>query len=519
MEPQKSHFVTDWLDKRAKHTPQRIGLIDTSSGRAISYGEWNAAANRTANFLRALGVQKGDRVSVCASNCVEYLDVLFACGKIGAILHNLNWRLTVAELQGIIADADPCVLLYSGDWNAQINQLRAAAASVRHFVALDEPANPRDVAFAQRDQHADTLAERPDQHPDDAWAIYYTGGTTGLPKGAVMTHANATWNSVNTVVTWGITAETVAPLQLPLFHIGGAHIFCLPAVHTGGTTILCQAFDVDQTFDLIANAGVTHYVAVPTMFLLMQQHPRWESTDFSRLKLVVSGGAPCPLPIVEKFWARGIDFKVGYGLTEAPANNFWLPPQDVRRKPGSVGFPNFHVDMKIVRADGSECAAEEPGELFIRGPHVIPGYWNRPEATAESIVDGWLHTGDLARCDAEGYFYIIGRSKDMLISGGENVYPAEVESVMHSHPAVAEAALIGVPDEKWGEVGCAIVVVEPGQTLSQDELVAFLRDRLAKYKIPKTVIFVDALPRTAIGKLDKKVLVQRYGKPQSTVNS
>lgn len=511
MELQKSHFVTDWLDKRARHSPHRVGLVDTVSGREITYREWNAAANRTANFLHALGVQKGDRVAVYASNCVEYLDILFACGKIGAIQHNLNWRLTVSELKAMIEDASPLVLIYSEDWNPQVNELRAAATSLRHFVALGQPANPHDIPFAQRDEYADTLVERPDLHPDDPWAIYYTGGTTGLPKGAIMTHSNAAWNSVNTVTTWGITAESVAPLQLPLFHIGGAHIFCLPAVHVGGTTILCKTFDADQTFNLIASAGVTHYVAVPTMFLMMQQHPRWESADFSHLKLVISGGAPCPMPIVEKFWARGVDFKTGYGLTEAPANNFWLPPDDVRRKPGSVGFPNFHVDMKIVRPDGSLCNADEPGELLIRGPHVIPGYWNRPDATAESIVDGWLHTGDLARCDAEGYYYIIGRSKDMLISGGENIYPAEVESVMHSHPAVAEAALIGVPDEKWGEVGRAIVVIEPGRTLTEDELIAFLRERLAKYKIPRSVVFVDALPKTAIGKLDKKSLVKQYG--------
>lgn len=516
MELQKSHFVTDWLDKRAKLSPQHIGLIDTVSERSITYREWNAAANRTAGFLRALGVQKGDRVAVYASNCVEYLDILFACGKIGAIQHNLNWRLAVPELRAMIDDATPLVLIYSQDWNAQVNELRAAASSVRHFVALDEPASPHDIAFTRRDDYPDTLSESVDLHPDDAWAIYYTGGTTGLPKGAIMTHSNAAWNSINTITTWGITAETVAPLQLPLFHIGGAHIFCLPAVHVGGTTILCKSFDVEQTFDLIASAGVTHYVAVPTMFLLMQQHPRWDSTDFSHLKLVISGGAPCPIPIVEKFWARGIDFKTGYGLTEAPANNFWLPPNDVRRKPGSVGFPNFHVDMKIVRPDGSMCDVNEPGQLLIRGPHVIPGYWNRPDATAESIVDGWLHTGDLARYDHEGYFYIIGRSKDMLISGGENVYPAEVESVMHSHPAVAEAALIGVPDEKWGEVGRAIVVIEPGQMLTEDELIAFLRERLAKYKIPRSVIFVDALPKTAIGKLDKKVLARKYGGQQQT---
>ncbi len=511
MERQRSYYVTDWLDKRAKHSPDRIALHDTLTGRDLTFRQWNAQANRTANYLRALGVRKGDRVSVYATNCVEYLDILFACGKLGAIQHNLNWRLTVTELEGIANDADPVVLIYSPEWREQVNALRTRVPSIKHWVALGEPAAASDLQFSERDTHPDTFTDYPDLHPDDPWAIYYTGGTTGLPKGAIMTHNNAAWNSVNTITTWGLTAEDVSVLQLPLFHIGGAHIFCLPLVHVGGKTIVCKAFDVDQTFDLIAHAGVTHFVGVPTMFLMIQQHPRWEQADFSRLKLVISGGAPCPMPIVEKFWARGIDFKVGYGLTEAPANNFWLPPQDVRRKPGSVGFPNFHVEMRIVRPDGSLCEADEPGELLIRGPHVIPGYWNRPEATAETIIDGWLHTGDLAQRDAEGYYTIIGRSKDMFISGGENVYPAELESVLHGHPAVAEAAVIGVPDDKWGEVGRAIVVLKPGQTVSEEELLAYMQGRLAKYKVPKSVIYVSELPKTAIGKLDKKRLAQQYG--------
>jgi len=512
METQKSTFVTDWLDKRAKLTPDRIALVDTLNGsREITFREWNAQANQTANFLRALGIKKGDRVSVYSSNRVEYLDILFACGKIGAIQHNCNWRLTAAELEGIINDATPDVLIYSGDWAENVGQLRSRLPSVRHYVALDTPADSGDRFFAERESYPVTLDDRPEQHPDEPWAIYYTGGTTGLPKGAIMTHNNAAWNCVNTITGWGLTADDVAPLQLPLFHIGGAHIFCLPLVHLGGKTIVCKAFDVDQTLDLIADAGVTYYVGVPTMFLMIQQHPRWEQMDFSRLKLIISGGAPCPMPIVEKFWARGVDFKTGYGLTEAPANNFWLPPQDVRRKPGSVGFPLFHIDMKIVNPDGSECGPDEPGELLIRGPHVMPGFWKRPEATAETIIDGWLHTGDLARRDAEGYFYIIGRSKDMFISGGENVYPAEVESVMHSHPAVGEAALIGVPDEKWGEVGRALVVVKAGYSLDAAELLAFLQERLAKYKIPRTVVFIPEMPKTAIGKIDKKVLLKAYG--------
>jgi fatty-acyl-CoA synthase len=296
-----------------------------------------------------------------------------------------------------------------------------------------------------------------------------------------------------------------------MFHIGGPNIFMLPLVHVGGKTILCREFDLDQTFDLIEDGGITHFVGVPTMFVMMQQQQRWQSLDFSRLKLVISGGAPCPLPVMQKFWDKGVDFKMGYGLTEAAGNNFWLPAADVRRKIGSVGFPLFHIDMKVIRNDGSMCRPNEDGELVIRGPHVTAGYWNKPEATSEVFKDGWLHTGDVAKQDDDGYFYIIGRSKDMFISGGENVYPAEIESVMFAHPAVAEAALIGVPHEKWGEVGKAFVVVEKGRSLTEAELLNFLRQRMAKYKLPHAVVFVEQLPKTAIGKIDKKVLQAQIG--------
>lgn len=511
MVPQTSFYVTDWLDKRSKLSPHRTGLVDLASGREITFAAWNAAATRTANFLAELGVKKGDRVSIHASNSVEYLEILFACGKLGAILHNLNWRLNPVEIRALIEDAEPRVLIYSPDWRERIDGLRTSLGSVEYILAIGEPAHPDDHILAERDDYPPTLAHRPDLTMDDPWAIYYTGGTTGLPKGAIMTHGNMTWNSINTITSWGIGPNHAAPLQLPLFHIGGPNIFMLPLVHMGGKTILCRDFDIDQTFDLIGRGVITHYVAVPTMYLMMQQHPRWQTTNFSRLELVISGGAPCPLPIMEAFWQRSVDFKTGYGLTEAAGNNFWLPPEDVRRKPGSVGFPLFHIDMKIVAEDGSECRPGQAGELLIRGPHVFPGYWQKPEASAEVLENGWLHTGDLAETDEDGYFRIIGRSKDMFISGGENVYPAEIESVLHAHPAVAEAAVIGVPHAKWGEVGQAFVVIEPGGTLGEDELREFLEERLARYKIPQRIVFVPELPRTAIGKLDKKRLAHEHG--------
>lgn len=495
--------ATDWLDRRARLSPDRVGLVEGIDGRRVTFAEWNARVNRTANLLRALGVGRGDRVSVYASNRPEYLDLFWAAGKIGAILHNLNWRLTVHELSGIVADAEPTVFVYGGDWRTGTDDLRDSMPTVRHVVALDEPARD-DLPFSERDGQPDVLGARPDLTLEDPWAIFYTGGTTGLPKGAVLTHGNISWNSVNTVVSWGLTADHIAPLQLPLFHIGGPNIFMAPLVHVGGTTILCRGFDVDETFDLVERGGITHYVGVPTMFQMLQRHPRWEEVDFGRLRLVISGGAPCPLPVMERFWDRGVDFKMGYGLTEATGNNFWLPPERIRDKGTSVGQPLFHIDAKVVDDEGGECPAGEVGELWLRGPHVMSGYWRRPEETEAVLADGWLRTGDLAVVDDEGFFTIRGRSKDMFISGGENVYPAEVESVMLSHPAVVEAALVAVPDETWGEAGRACLTVT--SAFDEAEFLRFLRERLAGYKIPRECVYLDELPKTAIGKIDKKKL-------------
>lgn len=510
-------IVGDWLGRREQYTPEKIALIDTiHANREISYRDWSRSVNRTGRFLiDRLGVKKGDRVAVLSYNNVEYLDLWFALGRVGGILQNLNWRLTPFELAGLVADAEPVVLVYGPEFIPAVRQLRENSNSVRHFVAMVEKDRPEDLRISEREGCADAPLPEIDLGWDDPWVICYTGGTTGLPKGAILTHRAITANAVNTVVSWDLDSHDIAVLNSPLFHTGGLNVFTAPMVEIGGTTILCKSFDPDQTFDLIRDMNVTLFFGVPTMFLMLQQHPRWAEADFSRLKLVINGGAACPLPIFEKFWERGIDFKTGYGLTEAGPNTFLLPRKDVRRKPGAVGFPLLHVDVKLVREDGSRCAPNEVGELLIRGPHMFAGYWNKPEETAKTVIDGWLHTGDLAVCDEEGYYTIMGRLKDMIISGGENVYPAEIESTLHDHPAVAAAALIGIPDAKWGEVGRAIVVLHKGKTASAEELSAYLRTRLAGFKVPKSIVFVDALPLTGAGKIDKKALEIRYGAPQS----
>ncbi len=507
-------FFGDWLHRRASLSPNKVALIDALHGnQPITYQEWNRRANQLANFLHdGLGIRKGDRVSIYALNRVEYLDALFACNKLGAILHVINWRLSVQELTSIISDAAPRVLLYTQEFNRQADELRPHLPSIERFVGLDGAISDRDAEWpAEREKWPRSQPLPVELDWKDPWLICYTGGTTGLPKGAILHYRSMTANSVNTIVSWGLRPDDVVPQYMPFFHTGGINCLTIPLVHLGGTNIVCAGFDIDQLFDQIENLGVTFFFAVPAMFLMMIQHPRWESLDLSNVRLVMAGGGACPSVVYEAFWDKGVEFKSGYGLTEAGPNTFWLPTELTKSKPASVGRPLFHVDAKLVDETGQELGPDEVGHLLIRGPHVFGGYWNQPAATAETVVDGWLHTGDLARRDKDGDYYIVGRLKDMIKSGGENIYPAEVEDVMHSHHAVAEAALIPVPDAKWGEVGRAVVVLKPGAALSAEGLRAWLRERLAAYKVPKSVLFVDALPKTGANKVDKPKLIEQYG--------
>ena len=512
--------VGDWLARRSSLTPDKVALIDTlSHNREITYHDWNMSANQTSNFLQQrFGIGKGDRVAILSKNCVEYLDTWFAIGKLGGILQNLNWRLSGRELTGLIQKAKPEILIYDDTFSSLVNQLRNQGADIGEFVALNECAQPGDISFGERIEYSTESPEPVNIRWNDPWVICYTGGTTGIPKGAVLSHRSITANAVNTIISWGMSSSDVTILNSPLFHTGGLNVFTAPLVYNGGTSIVCHEFDLEQTFNLLTSGQVTIWFGVPTMFIMMQNHPCWTDADFSNLKLLIRGGAPCPTPVFEEFWKKGVDFKTGYGLTEAGPNTFWLPPADVRRKPGSVGFPLFHVDVNIVREDDTECLPDEIGELIIHGPHVFNGYWDDPQATSCALhplatdpggVD-WLRTGDLARMDEEGYYYIVGRLKDMFISGGENVFPAEIESILHSHPDIVEAAIVGIPHQKWGEVGLAFIVVKKGRQLSKIHVLDFLRDNLARYKVPKSVVFLDQLPKTGANKIDKIELINLY---------
>lgn len=501
--------IGDWLGRRARLSPEALALRDaTRDGWSMSYAQWNRATNRAANLLRTLGVAKGDRVAVLARNRVEFLDVWFACGKLGAILQPLNWRLTPAEIDQLLGDSTPRLLIYDGEF---LETVRTLSRRGWMGVALDDvPAARGDRAFAERAAESDEIAEPCDLSWDDPWVLCYTGGSTGQPKGAILTHGNLFWNAVNTVTGWGLRPDDVTILNAPLFHTGGLNVFTAPLVQIGGASIVCRGFDADQVFDLVESGGVTLLFGVPTMFLALVRHPRWPSADLSRLRLILSGGAPCPPSVFQAFFERGLDFRTGYGLTEAGPNTFWLPQPYVRGKPGCVGAPLFWIDAAVVDSTGHPRPAGEVGELWIRGPHVFAGYWNRREESGEAFRNGWLRTGDLASRDAEGHYWITGRIKDLIISGGENIYPAEIEAVLTEHPDVAEAAVIGASDPTWGESVCAIVVARERTSLDAAELLAHCARRLARFKRPRSVVVVESLPRTAAGKVDKSALRQRF---------
>lgn len=500
------------LTDRARLTPHREAVFELATGTHYTFADLNARANRAANLLRSLGVQAGDRVSILAHNSIVYLDIFFAVGKIGAIFSPLNWRLTPAELAYIVNDNQPTVLFCGVEFADTLAAMRPGT-NLRHIIALegakidgarDYTSATNAVSVEEPPRPANLTAESP-------YCILYTSGTTGKPKGAVIPHRQVLWNILNTTASWGLTERDISPVFTPLFHAGGLFAFLTPILYLGGKIILGRTFNPAETLRIILEERCTVILGVPTLFQMWLNAPNFDDLDFSHVHFFISGGAPCPISLMDEWRNRkGVVFRQGYGLTEVGPNCFSMTDEESFLKAGSVGKPIFHSRMRLVDEQGNDVPVGETGELLIRGQHVCTGYWRNAEATAAALVDGWFHTGDMARMDADGFFYIAGRFKDMIISGGENVYAAEVEAVFHEHPAVADAALIGKPDEKWGEIGVMIVVREKGQTVSAAELTGFCRARLARFKVPKEIIFADELPHSPYGKVEKVKLQQRY---------
>lgn len=510
--------AADLLTNRARLTPDREALLDESSCRRYTYGQLNERANRAANMLaNRFGVRKGDRVSILANNDMAHIDLLFGLGKIGAVMAPLNWRLAAAELRYIITDANPKALIIGPEFVNIFDDIRADVGGMSILALKDATV---DGAVSYEGMLGDASPREPARPPldgDDPYALLYTSGTTGAPKGAIIPHRQILWNCLNTVSSWGLSEYDVSPVFTPLFHAGGLFAFLTPLIYVGGRLILSRTFDAEETLKTVEAERCTVVLGVPTLFTMWRESSIYTEIDLSSVRWLISGGAPCP-PSIMDAWReeKGVVFRQGYGLTEVGPNCFSMTDEDSTRKTGSVGKPIFHSQMKLVGPDGQEVPDGETGELAIAGPHVCLGYWRKPDATKETLRDGWFHTGDMARRDEEGFYTIAGRFKDMIISGGENIYAAEVEAVFRDHPDVADAALIGKPNERWGEVGLMIVVRERNSARAipsnpdEEDILGFAGERLARYKIPKEVVFADELPYSSYGKVQKSELKRKY---------
>ena len=508
-------YIGDTLARRAIYSPDRLAVVDAGkAGRPhYTYAQLNERANRFANWLRDVaGITKGDRVGIVAFDGVEFLDAFFACGKLGAILACYNWRMHWRELVQVMDDTTPRVLIFSDEFKDSIAQALPHAPSVTHTLHIEGEGIPgsRHFESALQAAPADPVTTESVTEEDTA-ALIFTGGTTGVPRGAQISHRMIVWNTLNTVIHDILPGDTTVNI-FPMFHTGGLLVYTTPLMIVGGTVVLVRRFDPVLVLDLIQEYKADFFAGVPTMYQMLTQAPNWPDADLSSLRFCTSGGAPLPVTLVEKFRdEKGVRFKQGFGMTEFGPGIFALAPEDAIRKAGSIGRPNFFVDARVVNEHNRPLGPGEVGELVLKGPSFCSGYFNRPDAMAEVVdEDGWFHTGDMARYDDEWYFFIVDRKKDMFISGGENIYPAEIEQVLYRHPAVHQCAVIGVPDPKWGEVGIACVVLAPGAAATEDDLLAYLREHLAGFKVPRSVAFLDALPISAAGKILKRELRERF---------
>ena len=502
--------IGSWLTKRALLTPDKEAVVEGE--RRLNYHQLNRRVNRLASALQASGLQLGDRISILSYNCLEFVEVIMAAAKLGLILVPLNWRLTPSELAFNLNDSGAETLFFDADLVELADGVKGTTP-LKRFIVFGEKQISQARAYESllSEQSKSEPETKPVPNLDTPHIIMYTAGTTGKPKGAILSQGASFWNVVNLNVALDFTSNDRNLLVLPMFHIGGIGLFTLPMLYDGGTVVIQRTFDPVKTLALLEEERITLFFGVPAIFLALIQHPEFDASAFKNVRLVMSGGAPLPVSLVKQYREAGIVLQQGFGMSEAAPSIATLAKELALKKAGSIGRALMHLEARIVDDNMSVVPTGDVGELVIRGPNLLQGYWNRPEATKEAFTGGWFHTGDLARMDADGELYIVERKKDMFISGGENVYPAEVENMLFGLPQIAEAAVFGIADEKWGEVGRAVVALKEGQNLTGDEIIDHLKERLAKYKIPKSVVFVNQLPRNAAGKVLKTILREKHG--------
>lgn len=500
-----------WVTKRAFLDGPREAVVDAESGRRLSMADLDRRSNALADALRGSGVRRGDRVAVLLYNSAEFFETIVAVAKLGAITVPINFRLAAPEIAHILVDAGARVLFRSEELIPVSDRALATdGVEVLHTVTVPTP----DVRRQGGPSAFEELVARGAEDPigaevalRDIAMIMYTSGTTGRAKGAVITHGNLLASAVNYLtIGTGLTREDRSLNVAPLFHIGALICFGLPLLYVGGTNITQQAYDPARALRLLQDERVTVQFLVPSMWADLAAVDGFDDHDLSALKYLLSGGAPCPITVIEFYLERGLTFLEGFGMTETTAGVCLLESEFVVSRAGSVGRPMMHVETRIIDDAGDDVPVDEVGELAVRGPNIFRAYWGLPQATQEAFVDGWFRTGDLGRIDADGFLTLVDRKKDMVISGGENVYPVEVEQVLVRHPEVREVAVIGRQDERWGERVVAVVGRVEGSQLTAEELIAWARERIAHYKAPREILFVDELPRNATGKVLKREL-------------
>jgi len=497
--------IGDFLTRRAKLSPDKEGLV--CEGVRRTFSELNGRANRLAHAMKKLGVGRGDRVGVLALNEPEYFDLLFGLGKTGAVMVPINYRLAGPEMAYILSDAGVKVFVFGKEYVETADSFRNDIPADKFVAIMDDPPQ---WAHSYPDLIGNETEDEPETAGggDDALTILYTSGTTGRPKGAMLTHNNYYCTSVTMKATMTDSGDTFL-VALPLFHIGalaGPPNF----VHFGMKTVLLRSFDAKRFLELLQEEKVTGFGSVPALLMFLKLVPDFEKYDWSSVRIILVYAAPVPVTLIKEYAAAGIEVRQLYGLTECTGPASVIDAENAVKKAGSCGLPFFHTDIRLVDDDGKEVGPDELGEVIIRSDNVMKGYWNLPEETAKAIRNGWLYTGDLAKMDSDGFLYILDRKKDMIISGGENIYPAEIEDCILGHPKVSDVGVIGCPDDKWGEAVKAVVVVKKGEDLSEAELIEWCKDKMGKFKIPKKVVFAETIPRTPTGKILKRELRDKY---------
>ncbi len=505
------------LSKRASISPQKEAFVEFERGRRFDFAQLNLRSNKTANALLAAGVKPGERVASLLKNGIEFIETYFATAKIGAVLVPVNWRLSSSEVAYILADSGARVLVYDSDFDALVAELHAAATSlpaIDYCLRCNADSSPAPTWAHDYDeqQHLASATEPPPgAFDDDLLFIMYTSGTTGRPKGAMHSHDGMLWSQFTSMSTSDMRGDDRFLLPLPMFHVGCLNPVSL-LVHRGATGVILRELDLPAMFKCIEQERISIFMSVPVLLQYMLMAPEREQCSLASVRWIATGAAPVPVSLLQQYQQLDIAIYQAYGLTESCGPGTLLLPEDAAAKLGSCGRPQMHTEARVVDAKGNTLApgCGEAGELLLSGRHMMLGYWNNPEATAATLVDGWLHTGDICTMDAEGFVTICDRLKDMIISGGENIYPAELENVLAACPSVQEAAVIGVASIQWGETPLALLVPAPGATPCDETVLAHCQQHLASYKVPRLFKWVELLPRNPSGKLLKQELRAQY---------